>query len=413
MKLTAIDFEKKDGHVSLIGHIACRTSPQRIVPWAINEALFEQRCTTTGVEIFFEFPRRFEDFISPSADPFAVLLLLPSMAAGEPLEIIPPISEQLLFNLATIRDIFHSWYPLLFARVPILASPRHAISEKANRAASFFSGGVDSFYTLLKRHHIEPLPVPLSHIIFMQGIEQRLEDSSAAAASERRAAQIASTLGIECIAGRTNLRTVFPLHWDCYYVGSGLAATAIALSRGFSFACIPSPYPYTAPVVPAITNSTGSTPLVDERFSTEAIRIVHDGSEVGRAEKTRRILEWDQELVLANLRVCFENEAGTENCGRCYKCVRTAVALKILGVFDEATTFPDKTTGHWGKVLDGDYPVFTEENLALALELRSEPELTRLLDRIVRKHKRHEGLALYIKNSPLRRLLPIYRYFRD
>ncbi|NEP30204.1 hypothetical protein, partial [Moorena sp. SIO3B2] len=41
------------------------------------------------IEIYFEYPQRFADFVSESADAFVPALLLPAMEKGENLEIKP------------------------------------------------------------------------------------------------------------------------------------------------------------------------------------------------------------------------------------------------------------------------------------------------------------------------------------
>ncbi|MDK0575371.1 hypothetical protein P6P35_16130, partial [Clostridium perfringens] len=89
--------------------------------------------------------------------------------------------------------------------------------------------------------------------------------------------------GVELITGETNIRSVFPLHWERYYFGSGLAAVAAALAPGFGYVCIPSSFTYNHLV------AHGSTPLADERFSTAAQQLVHDGCEATRAQKVARI----------------------------------------------------------------------------------------------------------------------------
>ena len=410
MRLTGIEIRTTSDHVRLIGRVV-REATHKVVPWAINEAEFKES-SANGIEaeVYFEFPMRYESFISQTADAFAIALMLPSMATGEPLEIDLPVSETLLFNLAGIQDVFHSWHPQ-FERVPIHATSRIEPSQpKPHRAASFFSGGVDSFFTLLKRLDHDPLPAPLTHLIFMHGVEQKLEHGDGVDLSQRRAEKIAALTGIECIVGTTNLRTVFPLHWERYYVGTVLSATSVALAGGFGYVCIPSSFTHLHQDFPT---PHGTTPLIDERYSTELIRVVHDGAEATRAEKTASIAEWNKSLVLQNLRVCMDNAGGDFNCGKCYKCVRTAVALKAIGLWEESLVFPDKSTSHWEKVVSDDHLVFTEENLALARERGIDFELIQLLERVVRKLNRYDALAIFAKNSPLERLLPIFRKLRE
>lgn len=405
MRLTEVEVRRSRDSVCLVGHAERLSS--NAVPWAISEAHFAGSNGRKN-EIRFEFPRAWDEFVSDAGDAFAIALLLPSMAANEPLELHVPVSESLLFNLTGIRDIFHTWYPR-FHRVPIRGEMRRAAPETARSrgAATFFSGGIDSFYTLLKRIDHEPLPVPLRHMIFMHGIERSLEDGKGTEDSQLRAERIAAQLGVRCIVGTTNLRSLFPLHWEQYYFGSALAAVASTLARGLSYVCIPSAFTYLDQI------PHGSSPLVDDRFSTPSIRIVHDGSEASRAMKTARIVDWAPDLVLENLRVCILNSGGDFNCGRCYKCVRTAVALEALGVRQRVRSFRDRSTGHWDRAMLGDHPAFIAGNLELARQRAADPALVARLERVVRKIHRYDGVAAYAKNSPLEHLLPIYRRARE
>ena len=407
MRLLDIELRTNNDRVRLIGYVE-RATEHRTVPWAINESIFE-KCGRAGepVEVFFEFPKRYEEFVSRAANAFAIALMLPSMASGESLEIDSPVSELLTFNLKGIRDIFHTWFPQ-FERIEIHAKKSAQVRKKTQpHAAAFFSGGVDSLYTLLKRLTSEPLPVPLTHIIFMHGVEQSLEESMQTNLSQIRAEKVAAMTGVDCIVGTTNLRTVFPLHWERYYVGTALAATALSLSDGLGYVCIPSSHSHRHQIM------SGTSPLVDERFSTETIRVVHDGSEAGRAEKTARILEWNQDLVLQNLRVCIENAGGDFNCCECYKCVRTAVAIRAFGLWDKATTFPNKSFSHWKKIISDDHLFHTMDNLEYARNFSKDRDLVKLLDGIVRRRNRYDAMATYAKNSPLAYSLPVFWKLRE
>jgi hypothetical protein len=353
-------------------------------------------------ELYFEFPIEFEEFVSASPDPFAVAMLVPAMLQGEALHIVPPISPRLHFHLPRVRDIFHTWHPE-FTRSEIQATPRAGADATApgTRAATFFSGGVDSFYTLLKyRGGREALPVPLTHIVFMRGLEKPLDFLRGVEASQQLVQTIAAEAGVRCIVGESNLRTYFDADWLNLYCGSGLAATALSLSRGFSHVCIPSTYSYRDPV------AIGSTPLVDERFSSERLQIVHDGAELPRADKLARIIEWDRRLVLNHLRVCVMNFGGAYNCCNCRKCVRTLMPLQALGALGDATTFPNKSTAHWAEHAWYDSLPFVQENLDFARTHNGDPALTALLERIVLNRRRKEATRFLIQSSPARRVLP-------
>jgi hypothetical protein len=347
------------------------------------------------------------EFVGNGAEAFAAAMLLPAMRAGEDLRVPVPVSPRLCVMLPRVRDVFHTWWPEL-ARVDIDLTPADIDRRPpATRTATFFSGGVDSFYSLLKnRGGHGSLTAPLTHLIFMKGVETPLEWLKGVAQTETWIREVAAATGTNAIVGETNIRTVLQgpednLRWERHYHGSALAAAALGLSPGFAFVCIPSSFSYNH-LVPF-----GSTPLVDEMFSTERLQVIHDGAEAIRPAKVARIVEWNRELVLSHLRVCIENRSGAKNCGRCKKCVRTAVALRALGVWDQAGTFPNKRCEHWTRVMEGDHLAFVQENLQFVRDRAGDAELIAMITAAIGRRRRRETLKGLFERPPLRRLRPI------
>ena len=164
-------------------------------------------------ELYFEFPVEYQDFVRTSADVFAAAMLVPAMFQHEDLRIEPPISPRLLFNLPRLRDVFHAWHPQLRpSEIHALAEPPEQ-RQPSRRAATFFSGGVDSFYTLLKHLRTRPLPAPLTHVVFMRGIEKPLDFGRGIEDSQKEVEAIAAAAGVRCIAGETNIRSYFTPDW--------------------------------------------------------------------------------------------------------------------------------------------------------------------------------------------------------
>ncbi len=215
----------------------------------------------------------------------------------------------------------------------------------------------------------------------MRGIETRLEKSRGVGDSETWVKEVASSVGVEPIFGETNIRTCIRLDYEKYLLGSALAATALCLSPAISYVGIAAAHPYDDPHHMIMI---GSTPLVDEMYSTERMQIFHDGAESNRATKLGRLMEWNQELVLNYLRVCTGNAGGAFNCGRCPKCVRTAIPLHAMGLWDKATTFPDKETSHWEKAVMRDRHLsLIAENLEFVRECGGNEWLVAMLERVI------------------------------
>ena len=99
-----------------------------------------------------------DDYVHNDASPFAAALLLPSMKQGEDLVIEGSISAQLYHGMQAIMQEVLQW-DIGLQPIKIEADSLAADPPRPQRSASFFSGGVDSFYTYLK-HKTDPIKGP-------------------------------------------------------------------------------------------------------------------------------------------------------------------------------------------------------------------------------------------------------------
>lgn len=321
--------------------------------------------------------------VDDSADPFAAACLIKAMRANEPLEIEQPIAPRLHVMLPRIRDIYHHWWPDLFRQVPIRSRPRDRPDPApVATTATFFSGGVDSFYSLLKHQQEgQARGRPLSHLVFMRGVETPLERARGVEASEHWVREVAAAIGVGVVFGVTNIRSHIMSNWEKYDHGSALASIGLCLAPMIGHMCIPSAFSYRHQV------PHGSTPLVDEMFSSDRMFVFHDGAEVTRAQKVEAIVRWNKAIGLRYLRVCLGNGGGAYNCGRCRKCVRTAIPLRVMGVLGEMGSFQLDTDDHWPAVLDQDHLELLRENLEFAQRHKADPALVALLERAMKKKR--------------------------
>jgi len=251
------------------------------------------------------------------------------------------VSPLLASNLEVIRDIYAAWIdggrqiPLAFEISPHPAAPCEGVSL-------FFSGGVDSFYSLIK-HRDE-----VENLILVNGFNEPLTDARTFALGNTQASDAARLFGKRLITAKTNLRWERPslppitnLRWEkpsvpggwFMFHGAALAAIAHALAPIHSKVYIASSYSY------ANLDPWGSHPLLDPLWSTESVQIVHDGGET-RMAKLRVVVQYPE--VSSLLRVCTEYQ-GDFNCGLCEKCIRTMLGLRALGVA-RCAAFPDTLT---------------------------------------------------------------------
>src|SRR5262245_11823232 len=319
---------------------------------------------------------------------------------------MPPVSQQLVRRLPRIVDVLLAMFPN-FRRVNVKLNERVETAPHAgNVVASLFSGGVDSFYTLFKAvtPGADPSMRP-THVFFMRGLEQPLEESRGADATLDIVREIAQTTGVGVLWGETNLRVLFGLNYELYYHASALIGSALALSRGVKRLLVPSTFSY-GQLIP-----WGSHPLLDELWSIESMDIIHHGAEARRVDKIAMLVR-EHPSTLKHLRVCLKNQAGPGNCGHCQKCCRTMRPLVIIAVLANAPTFPtvrSRTLALW---LRADNPIFVEELRDFARH-SGRPETRDFLNRVARKQKRRNALKALIDPTPLiADMMPAVNKFR-
>jgi hypothetical protein len=282
--------------------------------------------------IYFKFEKKYRDFIVADASPFAAALLLPSMKMGQDLVIEGAVSKKLLEGMETIIKTVSAWN-LGLRPIRILASEVKADEPLAKgENASFFSGGVDSFYTYLK-HKEEGSAI--NYLLLAYGFDINLNNPGLWEDTCKTVDAIAESEGVGVIKVESNIRNLIEpaLVWD-YTHGGCLAAIGLALRGGLKNIYIPSSLAI-GQLLP-----WGSHPDLDPHWSTERVSFFHDGADMRRVDKVKYIA--DNPLALKYLRVCYINMKGKFNCGICDKCIRTMTNLLIAGKLEQAETFPHK-----------------------------------------------------------------------
>lgn len=128
----------------------------------------------------------------------------------------------------------------------------------------------------------------------------------------------------------------------------------------------------------------GSHPVLDPLWNTETTTVVHHGAEASRVEKTASIAKHPH--LLDQLQICCY--AGGRNCGECEKCIRTALALHLLGVKAE-TLPPYRELGQLKllKDIESDVHVPYLDELTTLAQEANEPAIARRLRRYVQRYR--------------------------
>lgn len=290
---------------------------------AVDSSVCEISAGSSRFELRVEAPAppSNHNWVFPAALPAA-------MATGSALEIEPSVSPRMLQAAPEIQDILSSWTSGNLKRVEVRA---HSDAGSVSRAAGvgvFFSGGVDSLYSLLKNRE------SVSHLILVQGFDMKLAQNELFSLAQASAQRVAAEFGKELIVVRTNVRDFSDRYaaWGMYH-GAALAMVGHTLSSVVGKCIIGSSHPY------ADLHPWGSHPQLDPLWSSESVSFSHDGVEANRLQKLALIASND--VALKALRVCWESDR-EYNCGRCEKCIRTMTALLALGKLGECPTLPHR-----------------------------------------------------------------------
>ncbi|MFN8850146.1 MAG: hypothetical protein ACK5W4_10650 [Inhella sp.] len=326
-------------------------------------------------------------FLAPRAEPFLALALQEAMARRVPLVLDPAhrVSPAWVRNLQRVQAVLLSWNDEDMGRVPVQAMTAPE-PEHRGWGLSTFSGGVDSSYTFMRCRD------QVSHVLLVQGFDTDDEDGWRRNVAARRA--FADRQGVALLPVANNVRSFLQqrrLSWNLAH-GGLLASLGVALgARGV---VIPSTFTYSH-LIP-----WGSHPLLDPLWSTDQTTVTHHGADCGRTEKTRQLLQSPE--LLDQLQVCWRSV--DQNCGECPKCIRTSLALYLLGA--RSAKLPPYHSADQLAALrptDGASLAYTEELIRLA-SVMGHPAVAQRLRRDRRRYLLKMHAVEWIKLLGGRRL---------
>lgn len=279
-------------------------------------------------DYWFELPGAYEP--STSGNPWLSILLPIAATLGESLHIPFSVDPELMRGAESVLRLWAYWRKDVHV-VDIVSGPPEVQAFADERgAASFFSAGVDSTFTVLRRPDVK-------NWITVQGFDMPISKNDEFEKHCARLRKMAGHYGASFIPVRTNIRETRwrKAHWEAISHGPALAAVALMFENHFHETLIPASYDYGS------LDPWGSHPLSDPLFSTVHTKIVHEGTAYTRTEKIEYLTK--DLNALRELHVCYRgaDSKGQDhrNCCRCEKCYRTMIALELFGKLDEASLF--------------------------------------------------------------------------
>jgi hypothetical protein len=313
MELVSVRVEESPtrGRIRLLGDVAYDDNPHALERY------------------WFDFPEEFGADLSLSGNPWLACLLPLAVVRRESLRLSRPCDPALVANASRLMEIWSRWDR---RRRPIsIEAPRGVVApvSRPREAVAFFSGGIDSFFMILRNAEDSSSGrVPrFDRLLSVWGFDVPIEAAGEYARLKLRLNDAADRLGWPLLDVATNLRAVRfrEADWGKLAHGAAMASIGLALEGRFqslSFAATHGDgalYPW------------GSHPDTDPLFSTSITQVRNEGMGIARRDKTLFISK--SEIAMRALHVCYKTSTA-DNCCRCRKCLLAILTLEIAGILD-------------------------------------------------------------------------------
>jgi len=287
--------------------------------------------------------------LSKSGDALLCFGLLPAIELGVDLHIHASVQAELLERCGEIQSLICQWYPgSRPIKIHVAGTEPPSIVARNQRSAVFYSGGVDSSFSLLSEAG------QLDGTITLIGADVATDDEFRAQRLDQMSNDVANHFDLQQVVVTTDIRKTMDrlIGWVEYH-GAVLAGVGHLLSQDFGKVIIAS-----SADLSSWNRPWGSHPGLDPLWSTPNLEVHHHGL-LDRLSKIDSIS--NSEILLRNLRVCDYEEP---NCGGCEDCNFMLHSLETLDARQLAPTFQR------GDATKIDLPVTGEGSLSDLTHLR-------------------------------------------
>lgn len=280
-------------------------------------------------DLWYSVEKEYKEFVSiERSDAFVVNILLYAMEHKLDIECEEKISEKLYYQLTEYLIPSISRNVRKYHEIRIFADLTDDCLESVNAVGGSLSGGVDSFYTLLRHLDRKERSYNITHLTFFNaGASGQYGGEKA---RERYLSRIdfikdvADSLGKKLVCIDTNINEFLGQNHQATHSFRTLAIPLL-LQKLFSKYYFASGMQFKKFCF--LEKDCASYDLLNVQcFSTENLQFYSSGGEVSRLEKVKFISDFD--VTYSKLNVCIFEDI---NCSRCEKCRRTMMELYALG----------------------------------------------------------------------------------
>lgn len=247
------------------------------------------------------------------------------------------IDEDFYKSLLRIKEGFQGMYPMLDFKGKLISnSIKRNSNTKRGNTAMFFSGGIDSFATLVLKRSDNPDLITIwgSDLSFSDiGGWNHLKELIENTASQFKLQNTFVTSSFRRIVDYRKLNTLVKKSkdnwWHGFHHGLGIIGHA-------------APYAYEKNISDIYISSTysdcfdmnitcASDPKIDNKVEFCSCKVSHIGFELSRQDKYTIIINYYHKIKKEiNVQVCWVSKTGS-NCCNCEKCYRTIFGIMAEG----------------------------------------------------------------------------------
>lgn len=308
-------------------------------------------CNGDFKTLYFEVDSCYKDGLcTERSDAFIIALLATAMEWGCDIKSDIPMSTKLYYQITTYFIPIMARYIDGLTEIEIVAELNSEILPSHHGVGVGASGGVDSFYSIIKHLDIDIPQYKLTHVIFNNASSfERKEDSMREWFEEQGKVlgEMTDELGLNLVKIFTNLYEfyAYPYNNSTFVVFSTpvYVSCTLALQKLIGIYYQSSGYTLDDFTVDFYHDISNSDVFNLKCLSNENVLFYSSGTEKTRMEKVEYIA--DNPVVQKYLYVCFASQAnaydstdGILNCGICTKCMRTVgelYALDKLSLFEK------------------------------------------------------------------------------
>lgn len=287
----------------------------------------------TQFEAWYEtIPEYADSFCTERCDAFVVNFLLYAMEHHYDIQCETDMTERLYYQLTEYL------IPSIAAnidRYKAINIHAHLAGDKMpciGAVGTGLSGGVDSFYTILKHLNREEKSYNLTHVLFCNaGTNGDYGGKKAKQLFHDRMTlleDVSKQMGLKVVPLDTNINEILQQKQEMTVTFRTLSSV-LALQKLFGTYYFASGFPF-AEFMFAEQSTEFYDLLILQCISTENVCFYSSGGETSRMGKLKYIS--DNSMVQQHLNVCVNT---LQNCGKCSKCRRTMLELYCLGKLDD------------------------------------------------------------------------------